>query len=119
MSKGSVDMEQSKVKKILDQCLKEPFNRVCAECAQKRPLWASSNLGVFVCIRCRSVRGAERGGGERRVRWMGQVTKGEVRASQRRLILLLLCACTVLPLSLLSLSVAVASTAIWAFTSRR
>ena len=67
MSKGSVDMEQSKVKKILDQCLKEPYNRVCAECAQKRPLWASSNLGVFVCIRCRSVgasRGRGGGGGE-------------------------------------------------------
>ena len=25
--------------------LKEPANRLCAECNQKRPLWASSNLG--------------------------------------------------------------------------
>lgn len=52
---GSTDMEQAKVKKLLDQCLKEPGNRLCAECNQKRPLWASSNLGVFVCIRCSGI----------------------------------------------------------------
>lgn len=54
MSRGS-DADQLKVKKILDACLKEPANRVCAECSQKRPLWASSNLGVFICIRCSGI----------------------------------------------------------------
>lgn len=32
MSKGgSTDLEQAKVKKILDQCLKQDANRLCAE----------------------------------------------------------------------------------------
>ncbi len=35
MSKGNVDMEAAKVKKVLDLCLKEPANRLCAECNQK------------------------------------------------------------------------------------
>lgn len=51
----ALDPESAKVKKILDACLKDNANRVCAECSQKRPLWASSNLGVFVCIRCSGI----------------------------------------------------------------
>jgi len=45
----------AEVKKILDDCLKLPGNRLCAECGSKQPRWASTNLGVFVCIRCSGV----------------------------------------------------------------
>jgi len=47
--------ETSKTRKILHQLQKLPANRSCAECSSKQPTWASTNLGVFVCIRCSSV----------------------------------------------------------------
>jgi len=45
----------AEVKKILDDCLKQPGNRTCAECGSKQPRWASTNIGVFVCIRCSGI----------------------------------------------------------------
>jgi hypothetical protein len=45
----------SKTRKILQQLQKIPANKKCAECNSKQPTWASTNLGVFVCIRCSSV----------------------------------------------------------------
>jgi len=42
-------------RKILHQLQKLPSNRNCAECGSRQPTWASTNLGVFVCIRCSSV----------------------------------------------------------------
>jgi len=47
--------EVSKTRKILQQLQKIPANKKCAECSSKQPTWASTNLGVFVCIRCSSV----------------------------------------------------------------
>jgi len=47
--------EVSKTRKILQQLQKLPANKKCAECGSKQPTWASTNLGVFVCIRCSSV----------------------------------------------------------------
>jgi len=47
--------EVSKTRKILQQLQKIPANKKCAECGSKQPTWASTNLGVFVCIRCSSV----------------------------------------------------------------
>lgn len=39
-----------------DACLKRllalPANARCADCPERRPKWASINLGVFVCLRC-------------------------------------------------------------------
>ena len=43
------------MKKVLDDCLKQPDNKVCAECGMKQPRWASTNLGIFMCIRCSGI----------------------------------------------------------------
>ena len=43
------------MKKILDDCLKQPDNKLCAECGMKQPRWASTNLGIFMCIRCSGI----------------------------------------------------------------
>ena len=50
MSRDSKDA--ARVKKVLDECLKQPENKVCCECGMKQPRWASTNLGCFMCIRC-------------------------------------------------------------------
>ncbi len=36
----------------LNKLLKKPENRLCADCKNNPPSWASINLGVFVCIQC-------------------------------------------------------------------
>jgi len=41
--------------KILEDLLKLPDNRECADCGTKAPRWSSTNLGVFVCIRCSGI----------------------------------------------------------------
>ena len=53
MSRDSKDA--AKVKKVLDECLKQPDNKLCAECGMKQPRWASTNLGIFMCIRCSGI----------------------------------------------------------------
>ncbi|GAA5987859.1 hypothetical protein JCM10908_007247 [Rhodotorula pacifica] len=37
---------------ILKDLLKQPDNKLCADCKRNDPRWASTNLGVFMCIRC-------------------------------------------------------------------
>ncbi|KAH8609676.1 putative GTPase activating protein for Arf [Trypanosoma vivax] len=32
--------------------LKRPENKSCFECLENQPRWASTNLGVFLCLRC-------------------------------------------------------------------
>lgn len=39
-------------KKILQELLKEEANKECADCTARGPLWASWNLGIFICIKC-------------------------------------------------------------------
>ena len=34
-------------------------NRVCFDCSQRKPIWASSTFGVFICLDC--------AGGQRRL----------------------------------------------------
>eukprot|EP00444_Apocalathium_aciculiferum_P028423 CAMPEP_0183433652 /NCGR_PEP_ID=MMETSP0370-20130417/61524_1 /TAXON_ID=268820 /ORGANISM="Peridinium aciculiferum, Strain PAER-2" /LENGTH=285 /DNA_ID=CAMNT_0025620045 /DNA_START=47 /DNA_END=904 /DNA_ORIENTATION=- len=40
---------------ILERLRKEPRNSRCAECGEHGTLWASVNLGIFVCVRCADV----------------------------------------------------------------
>ena len=37
---------------VINELLKKPENRFCADCKKTSPTWASVNLGVFVCINC-------------------------------------------------------------------
>jgi len=41
--------------RVLDEMLKMPDNKECADCGSKCPRWASVNLGVFLCIRCSGI----------------------------------------------------------------
>ncbi|KAH7920494.1 ArfGap-domain-containing protein [Leucogyrophana mollusca] len=41
--------------KILRELVKQPENKVCADCKRNDPRWASWNLGVFLCIRCSGI----------------------------------------------------------------
>ena len=47
--------EQDKCKKFLATLVKEKGNRTCAECEARQPTWASTNLGVFFCLRCAGI----------------------------------------------------------------
>jgi len=47
--------QQAQFQKILEDLLKSPDNRECADCGTKAPRWASTNIGVFVCIRCSGI----------------------------------------------------------------
>jgi stromal membrane-associated protein len=44
-----------RAKKILENLLKLPENKFCADCTTKGPRWASVNLGIFICIRCSGI----------------------------------------------------------------
>merc|ERR1712076_126451 len=37
---------------ILTRQLNENNNRVCADCTERMPRWASWSLGVFMCLKC-------------------------------------------------------------------
>ncbi|KAG2156978.1 hypothetical protein DEU56DRAFT_968791 [Suillus clintonianus] len=41
--------------RILKELVKQPDNKVCADCKRNDPRWASWNLGVFLCIRCSGI----------------------------------------------------------------
>ncbi|CAM6011486.1 unnamed protein product [Sphagnum balticum] len=36
----------------LKQLLAQPDNRICADCGAPDPKWASTSIGVFICIKC-------------------------------------------------------------------
>jgi len=40
---------------ILQELLKMPENKICADCQDKGPRWASWNLGCFLCLNCAGV----------------------------------------------------------------
>ncbi|KAF8525118.1 ArfGap-domain-containing protein [Hysterangium stoloniferum] len=41
--------------RTLRELVKQPENKVCADCKRNDPRWASWNLGVFLCIRCSGI----------------------------------------------------------------
>lgn len=47
--------QQPQLIKILETLLKQPENRDCVDCGTKAPRWASTNLGIFICIRCSGI----------------------------------------------------------------
>jgi len=54
MSAGSAG-QQTQLIRILEDLLKLPENKECVDCGTKAPRWASTNLGVFMCIRCSGI----------------------------------------------------------------
>ena len=44
-----------KHRKILEELLKHPENKFCADCRQRGPRWCSVKWGVFICIKCSGV----------------------------------------------------------------
>nr|CAB3220006.1 Arf-GAP with dual PH domain-containing protein 1 [Phallusia mammillata] len=42
-------------KKILLELLQKPGNNICADCSSDNPEWASSNIGVFICVNCSGI----------------------------------------------------------------
>jgi len=46
---------QEQYHKELADLLLLPENRYCADCGTRGPRWASTNLGVFLCIRCSGI----------------------------------------------------------------
>jgi len=54
MGKSS-DAEAEKCKKMLKEWGRRPENRLCADCSLKQPGWASTNIGVIVCIHCSGI----------------------------------------------------------------
>jgi len=51
----SQQQQQQQLLKILSDLLKLPENRECADCGTRAPTWASTNLGIFVCLRCSGI----------------------------------------------------------------
>jgi len=47
--------ENLKCREELNRLQKLESNRYCADCGQKQATWCSTNIGVFVCIRCSGV----------------------------------------------------------------
>lgn len=39
-------------KKKLKELLHKSENRICADCSAPEPKWASTNIGVFLCVKC-------------------------------------------------------------------
>ena len=37
---------------ILTKVLQQEDNRICADCDERMPRWASWSLGIFVCLKC-------------------------------------------------------------------
>ncbi|XP_027921377.1 probable ADP-ribosylation factor GTPase-activating protein AGD15 isoform X2 [Vigna unguiculata] len=54
--KASISKElNAKHAKILEELLKLPENRECADCRNRAPRWASVNLGIFICMQCSGI----------------------------------------------------------------
>eukprot|EP00761_Pharyngomonas_kirbyi_P006692 gb/GECH01006700.1/.p1 GENE.gb/GECH01006700.1/~~gb/GECH01006700.1/.p1 ORF type:complete len:408 (+),score=82.80 gb/GECH01006700.1/:1-1224(+) len=47
--------QNEKHRRILNGLLRDPDNKECADCTAKGPRWASTNLGVFICMKCSGI----------------------------------------------------------------
>ena len=50
--KADILRDENKHKEKLDHLRRLPENRNCADCGQNGTVWASVNLGVFLCMKC-------------------------------------------------------------------
>lgn len=50
-----IDLNRSLLPLTLDEVRSLPGNEVCADCRSPDTSWASTNIGVFLCIRCSGV----------------------------------------------------------------
>jgi stromal membrane-associated protein len=53
--KSNSKEQEARHRKALQELLKLPENRECADCTAKSVHWASVNLGVFNCIKCAGI----------------------------------------------------------------
>lgn len=53
--KEDIEKNDSKTKRQLDRLRRQPANHRCADCGSEPTVWASVNLGIFLCIRCGSL----------------------------------------------------------------
>ena len=42
-------------KQKIQELMKQPDNCMCADCKREKSAWASTNLGVFICIKCSGI----------------------------------------------------------------
>lgn len=45
----------AKHQRILNELLRQPENKECADCTAKGPRWASTNIGIFICMKCSGI----------------------------------------------------------------
>ncbi|XP_020267332.1 ADP-ribosylation factor GTPase-activating protein AGD12-like isoform X2 [Asparagus officinalis] len=56
MSNGTTPTRASRANlRKLKDLLHKSENRICADCGAPEPKWASSNIGVFICLKCSGV----------------------------------------------------------------
>ena len=53
--KTDMERDEIRTKIILDSLRRLPQNRKCADCGSEPTVWASVNLGAFLCLRCGSI----------------------------------------------------------------
>jgi hypothetical protein len=46
---------QKENRRKLAELAKQPGNNQCCDCTALRPTWASTNLGIFICLRCAGI----------------------------------------------------------------
>jgi len=52
----SKKVDPAKLQGVFEKIMEaDPENRFCADCHSKNPRWASTNLGVFICIKCAGI----------------------------------------------------------------
>jgi GTPase-activating protein that regulates ARFs (ADP-ribosylation factors), involved in ARF-mediated vesicular transport len=50
-----IELNEKASKAFLDKLRHLPHNKKCADCGMEPTVWASVNLGVFLCLRCGSI----------------------------------------------------------------
>ena len=53
--KSEIESNEASNKAQVDELRRISTNRRCADCGSEPTVWASVNLGVFLCIRCGSI----------------------------------------------------------------